>query len=64
MQTIFIDAASEFGPQHFWVDANAKLYLHEGGNLSDPKVTVISNNAEGVAIALKDIVQVIHRMSI
>lgn len=51
------DSAAEFGPQHFWVDASAKISLQEGSALTNQQFISVSESAEEVSAALKDIVQ-------
>ena len=60
---------SDFGPQHFWVDASAKIYLHQGhpsgggpgllskGSESSPSESICVQGGGQVCDALKHVVR-------
>lgn len=56
---LFADSSStEFGPQHFWVDASAKICLQEAsGSGGSQQFIAVNDSADEVSVALKDIVQ-------
>jgi len=53
--TFYSSEASEFGPQHFWTDASAKISLHQGSSSSHHSSSSSSLSSTPTAISmLKD----------